>query len=56
MFQVLARSTGGTLRDIDDNIVKRTAEQMTTELPKLADRHFSALRRMLDREEPEFRT
>lgn len=56
MFQVLARSTGGTLRDIDDNVVKRTAEQMTTELPKLADRHFSALRRMLDREEPEYRT
>jgi len=56
MFQVLARSTGGTLRDIDDNVVQRTAEQMTTELPKLADRHFSALRRMLDREEPDYRT
>ena len=56
MFQVLARSTGGTLRDIDDTIVKRTAEQMAVELPKLADRHFSALRRILDREEPEYRT
>ena len=56
MFQVLARSTGGTLRDIDDIVVNRTAEQMTTELPKLADRHFTALRRMLDREEPDYRT
>ena len=56
MFQVLARSTGGTLRSIDDEVVNRTAEQMTTELPKLADRHFSALRRMLDHEEPNYRT
>ena len=56
MFQVLARSTGGTLRDIDESIVKRTAEQMTTELPKLANRHFTALRRIVDREEPDYRS
>ncbi|MGI9522203.1 MAG: aldolase [Hyphomicrobiaceae bacterium] len=56
MFQVLARSTGGSLRDIDDNTVKRTGEQMATELPKVADRHFLALRRMLDHQEPEYQT
>ena len=55
MFQVHAKSTGGTLRTISDTIRARVAEQMTTERPAVADRHFTALRRILDREEPGYR-
>ncbi len=55
MFQVLARSTGGTLRTIDDAVQEHTADQLTGELPALSDRHFTALRRILDREEPAYR-
>ncbi|ANK80609.1 MAG: hypothetical protein TEF_07210 [Rhizobiales bacterium NRL2] len=53
-FQVLARSTGGELRTLSDDVVAHTARQMAEERPKLAERHFSALRRILEREEPEF--
>ena len=55
MFQVLARSTGAELRKIPDSVREATREQMRKELPLIGERHFSALRRMLDREEPEFR-
>ncbi|NQV61261.1 MAG: aldolase [Alphaproteobacteria bacterium] len=54
-FQVLARSTGGKLRTISQDVRDRVRQQMGMELPKLADRHFTALRRMLDQEEPEYR-
>ena len=56
MFQVLARSTGAELRKIPDSVREATREQMRKELPLIGGRHFSALRRMLDREEPEFRS
>ena len=56
MFQVLARSTGAELRKIPDSVREATREQMRKELPLIGERHFSALRRMLDREEPEFRS
>ncbi len=55
MFQVLARSQGGTLRRISDEARETARAQFATEAPKLAARHFAALRRMLDREEPEYR-
>ena len=55
MFQVLARSTGGKLRTIADAVQDRTADQLTGEVPALSDRHFTALRRILDREEPAYR-
>ena len=49
MFQVLARSTGGSLRQISDSVREATRGQMDKELPLIAERHFSALRRILDR-------
>ena len=55
-FQILARSTGGKLRTISQQVRDQVREQMGTERPRVAYRHFTALRRILDREEPEYRT
>lgn len=55
MFQVHAKSTGGKLRRIGDNVRARVMGQMEEERRAVADRHFKALRRMLDREEPGYR-
>lgn len=52
-FQVLARSTGGPLRTLPDDVVRHTAAQFATERPQVAARHFAALKRMLLREEPD---
>jgi ribulose-5-phosphate 4-epimerase/fuculose-1-phosphate aldolase len=52
--QVLARSTGLPLRRIDPKTVADTARQMLREHGQAA-RHFAALKRVLDREEPEYR-
>ena len=54
-FQVLARSTGGKLRALPESVLRKTREQMTVDRPLLAQRHFRALRRILDREEPQYR-
>jgi len=56
MFQVLARSTGSNLRQISDSVREATRGQMDKELPLIGERHFSALRRILDREEPDYRS
>ena len=55
MFQVLAKSQGRSLRTISDRVRKETRKQFVTEAPKLADRHFSALKRILDNTEPNYR-
>ena len=55
MFQVLARSTGGKLRTIAEAVQDNTSDQLAGELPALSDRHFTALRRLLDRDEPAYR-
>ncbi len=55
-FQVLAASGGSKLRQIDADTRRRVRQQMAGELPLLAARHFTALRRVLDREEPEYRS
>lgn len=55
MFQVLARSTGRPLRTLPPAVVEKTTGQMTTDVPQVADRHFTALRRILDTQEPEYR-
>jgi ribulose-5-phosphate 4-epimerase/fuculose-1-phosphate aldolase len=55
MFQVLAKSQGGKLRTISDQVRDEIKKQYTTEAPKLADRHFTALRRVLDKVEPSYR-
>ena len=54
-FQVLARSTGDKLRSISDSVREKAREQFAVDRPLLAERHFKALRRILDREEPEYR-
>ena len=54
-FQVLARSTGDRLRTISDEVREKAREQFAVDRPLLAERHFKALRRILDREEPEYR-
>ncbi len=55
MFQVLARAQGGKLRTVSDQVREVTRKQVSHEVPKLADRHFTALRRVLDQREPEYR-
>ena len=55
MFQVLARSTGGALRTIPEPVRRKAREQFAVDRPLLAERHFKALRRILDQEEPEYR-
>jgi ribulose-5-phosphate 4-epimerase/fuculose-1-phosphate aldolase len=55
MFQVLARSSGRKLRQVSQKVRDTCSDQFAGDRPKLADRHFTALRRMLDRQEPEYR-
>ena len=54
MFQVLARSTGKPLRTLAASVIDKTAKQLIDEFPKVAERHFIALKRILDKEEPEY--
>ncbi|MDE0941041.1 MAG: aldolase [Alphaproteobacteria bacterium] len=54
-FQILARSTGGKMRTISQVVRDQVREQNSTERVKMSDRHFTALRRILDKEEPEYR-
>ncbi|MGE0715997.1 MAG: aldolase [Alphaproteobacteria bacterium] len=56
MFQVHAGADGKELRTISDEVRARTRQQMAGELDPLAERHFGALKRILDREEPEYRS
>lgn len=51
-LQVLARSMGGKLRSVAPVVVRKTYDLMRLDAPKYAAAHFSALKRILDREEP----
>jgi ribulose-5-phosphate 4-epimerase/fuculose-1-phosphate aldolase len=53
-LQVLARSTGGTLKSIREEVVRDTCRMMRADAPKYAAAHFGALKRILDREEPDY--
>ena len=54
--QVLAQSTGGRLRSIPDQVAEGyVREDRPNNLAKQAKRHFDALLRILDREEPDYR-
>jgi ribulose-5-phosphate 4-epimerase/fuculose-1-phosphate aldolase len=53
-LQVLARSTGGSLRKVRDEVVRETYRLLLADARKYAGAHFSALKRILDREEPEY--
>lgn len=54
MFQVLARSTGQALIDIPEDVIEKTHQQQLTESKIVADRHFTALKRMLEKQEPDY--
>jgi ribulose-5-phosphate 4-epimerase/fuculose-1-phosphate aldolase len=51
-LQVLARSMGGKLRAVHADVVQKTYDLMRADAPKYAEAHFSALKRILEREEP----
>jgi len=58
MVQVLAQSTGRPLRQIDERVVTAMTEAMATN-PDAVDqprKHLEALKRILDRESPEYRS
>ena len=49
MHQVLARSTGGRLRQVDAAVAARTAADIAA-VREQSDLHFAALKRLLDRD------
>ena len=54
--QIIAMSSGQPLRRIPQDIAQATRDQMSQpEEIKQADRHFAALKRILEREEPEYK-
>jgi ribulose-5-phosphate 4-epimerase/fuculose-1-phosphate aldolase len=53
-LQVLARSTGGRLKPIRSEVVRETYRMMLADAPKYAAAHFAALKRVLDRVEPDY--
>ena len=54
--QVLAASGGHALRTIPEDIQRRAAQQHMQEYQGLSERLFGAYRRMLDKEEPDYRS
>ena len=50
--QVLAMSTGRPLKRVPDDLARKVAQQIAGE--DNSDRHFAALKRILDREEPDY--
>ncbi|HEY3074347.1 MAG TPA: aldolase [Burkholderiales bacterium] len=53
-LQVLARMMGGKLRAVRPEVVRTACRMMRDDAPKYAGAHFSALKRILDREEPAY--
>jgi ribulose-5-phosphate 4-epimerase/fuculose-1-phosphate aldolase len=53
-LQVLAKSMGGKLRPVRPEVVRDTYRLLLADAPKYAGAHFSALKRILDREEPDY--
>jgi ribulose-5-phosphate 4-epimerase/fuculose-1-phosphate aldolase len=53
-LQVLARATGGKFRPVRDEVVRETYRLLLADAPKYAGAHFAALKRILDREEPDY--
>ena len=52
--QIMAMSTGRPLREMSDEVARRTSEQWHGEAWDGGEMHFSALKRILDREEPDY--
>lgn len=55
MLQVIAMSTGRPLKNVGESVAGRTARQMAEESQQ-ASLHFAALKRLLDRDEPGWRS
>jgi len=53
-LQVLARSMGGRLRPVRPEVVRETHRILLADAPQYAGAHFAALKRILEREEPEY--
>ena len=53
-LQVLARSMGGKPRRVRPEVVRETARLILRDTPKYAGAHFEALKRILEREEPDY--
>jgi ribulose-5-phosphate 4-epimerase/fuculose-1-phosphate aldolase len=53
-LQVLAKSMGGRLRPVRPEVVRETHRLLLADAPKYAGAHFNALKRILDREEPDY--
>jgi ribulose-5-phosphate 4-epimerase/fuculose-1-phosphate aldolase len=53
-LQVLARMMGGRLRAVRPEVVRAAYAMMRDDAPKYAGAHFTALKRILDREEPDY--
>ena len=51
-LQVLARSMGRQFRPVRPEVVRAACAMMREDAPKYANAHFSALKRILEREEP----
>jgi len=56
MFQVHAMSTGKPLMTLPDEVIAKTAEQSVESTREVAERHFTAVKRMLANQEPEYLT
>ena len=52
--QVMAMSTGRPLRIMPDGVARKSAAQWHGEAWDAGEQHFAALKRILDREEPEY--
>lgn len=53
-LQVLARATGLPFRKVRAEVVRETYRLIAADTPKYAGAHFEALKRLLDRDEPEY--
>jgi len=53
-LQVLARMMGGRMRPVRAEVVREACRMMRADAPKYAGAHFSALKRILEREEPAY--
>lgn len=52
--QVLARATGLPLRKVRPEVVRETYRMILADTPNYAGAHFAALKRLLDRDEPDY--
>jgi ribulose-5-phosphate 4-epimerase/fuculose-1-phosphate aldolase len=53
-LQVLARMMGGKRRSVRPEVVRTAYRMIREDAPKYAGAHFTALKRILDREEPAY--